>query len=112
MDDNEIYHDRIYDISLGGASIFAYKNIITEEPLVILVDTPLPHFRQNKVVTRIECNMRHTVLSSAQHKFHIGVHFLRFQGIEKRLLAEALFRSLALPTRRISEEKGSSNPLS
>lgn len=101
MGENEIYHDHIYDLSLGGAGIYADKNIITGEPLVILIDTPLPHFRQKKVITRIECVMCHTVLSSHNPKFHIGVHFLRFQGIEKHLLEEALFSRPALPTRRV-----------
>lgn len=101
MGEHEIYHDRIYDLSLGGAGIYADKNIITDEPLVILIDTPLPHFRQKKVIAKIECTMCHTALFSNNSKFHIGVHFLHFQGIEKHLLVEALFKRPALPTRRI-----------
>jgi hypothetical protein len=101
MGDQEIYNDRIYDLSLGGAAIYAEKNIITKEPLVILIDTPLPHFRQKKIVTKIDCNLCHVEPPSGQPKFHIGVNFLRFQGMEKHLLAEALFTRPALPTRRI-----------
>lgn len=100
MGEKEIYHDRIYDISLGGAGICAGRNILTGNPLVILIDTPLPHFRQKKVPARIECSMCHTVLASDQDKFYIGVQFLHFRGIEKYLLAEALFSLPVLPTRR------------
>lgn len=102
MGENEIYHDRICDLSLGGAGIYADKNIVTGEPLVILINTPLPHFRQKSVVTSIECTMCHTVLSSNSSTFHIGIQFLRFQGVEKHLLAEALFNRPVLPTRRIN----------
>lgn len=98
--ENEIYHDRIHDLSLGGAAIYAGKNIITDEPLVMLIETPLPHFNQKKVLTRIECHMCHTEPSADEHRFHLGVNFLRFQGIEKHLLAEALANCPALPTRR------------
>lgn len=102
MGEKEIYHDRIYDLSAGGAGIYADKNILTGEPLVMLIDTPLPHFRQKRVVTRIECSMCHAVLSSNNSVFHIGIKFLRFQGIERHLLSEALLNRPALPTRRIN----------
>lgn len=101
MGEKEIYHDCLYDISLGGAGIFADNNIITGDPLVISIDTPLPHFVQKKVITRIECTMCHTVLNTSNPKYYIGISFLRFQGVEKHLLAEALLKLRALTTRRI-----------
>jgi hypothetical protein len=102
MGDKEIYNDRIYDLSLGGAAIYAEKNIITKEPLVILIDTPLPHFMQKKIVTRIDCKLCHTEQPPTDRsKFHIGVNFMRLYGMEKHLLAEALFDRPALPVRRL-----------
>jgi c-di-GMP-binding flagellar brake protein YcgR len=100
MGDTEIYHDRIYDISLGGAAIYTDENIITNEPLVMLIETPVPHFQQKTVVARIECKMRHAVLPPGQSRFYIGMHFLHFQGLEKHLLAEAFFNRPTLPVRR------------
>jgi len=99
--DHEIFHGRIHDISLGGACFLTEKKIVTAEPLVMLIDTPLPHFRQKEVVTRIECSLRHAVPSSSDSKFHLGINFIHFQGIEKHLLAEALFLRSPLPSRRI-----------
>lgn len=98
--DHDIFHGRIRDISLGGACLHADKSIVTSESLVMLIDTPLPHFRQKEVVTRIECTLCHAVQPPNDPKFHIGINFISFQGLEKHLLAEALFLRPTLPSRR------------
>ncbi len=87
----EIYRDRIHDISLGGAGIYSDTDIFTEEQLVILLETPLPFGRVRKVITGIECNMRKPVFLADHGKFHIGLGFVRFYGVDKHFLAEALF---------------------
>jgi c-di-GMP-binding flagellar brake protein YcgR len=87
----EIYHDRLHDISLAGAGIYSDTDIFTEGQLVILVETPLPYGRVRKVITGIECNMCKPVFLADRGKFHIGLDFVRFYGVDKHFLAEALF---------------------
>lgn len=88
--EDEIFCGRISDLSLGGAGIVADNNIMTGDPLVMLIETPLPHFAEKRVVTKVECIMCHTVSSSEDAKFRLGIQFLSFQGVEKHLLEEAL----------------------
>jgi c-di-GMP-binding flagellar brake protein YcgR len=87
----EIYRDRVHDISLAGAGIYSDTDIFTEGALVILVETPLPYGRVRKVITGIECRMCRPVFLADHGKFHIGLDFVRFYGIDKHFLAEALF---------------------
>lgn len=93
-DGSEIYRDRLNDISLGGAGIYSDTDIYTDSPIVMLVETPLPHSYGNvsKVLAGIECSMCKPVFFEERQQFHIGVQFLRFHGIGKHLLAEALFK--------------------
>ena len=96
----DIFHDRIFDLSLCGAGVFSATDIYTEEPLLMVIETPLPYMKSSKAITGIECNLCNPFFLEKRQQFHAGVQFLRFHGIGKHLLAEALFTQKELTTRR------------
>lgn len=101
----EIFHGRIFDLSLWGAGIYSKTDIYTEKLLVMLVETPLPYGELRKAIIGIECTLCNSLFSEGRQQFHAGVQFLRFRGIDKHLLAEALFtqkKSITRRTHRIS----------
>ena len=104
-DTREIFHDRIFDISLCGAGVFSATDIYTEEPLVMLIETPLPYVKSRKAITSIECNLCNPFFLEKRQQFHAGVQFSRFYGISKHLLAEALFTQKESATRRDKQSK-------
>ena len=104
-DGKEIFHGRVSDISLGGAAIYSDMDIYTGQPLVMLIATPLPSAKgkHSKAIAGIQCAMCKPVFSEEHRQFRTGVQFLRFHGIDKHLLADALFTLNPLPARRIQE---------
>lgn len=105
-DNKEIFRDRIFDLSLVGAGIYSDTDISTEDRLVMLITTPLPDGESRKTIIGIECTLRSSSFSEERQQFHAGVRFMRFHGIDKHLLAEALFtqkESIIRRSRRISD---------
>ncbi|MDE2310392.1 MAG: hypothetical protein KGL01_06130 [Betaproteobacteria bacterium] len=101
-----IFHNRIFDLSLWGAEIYSKTDIYTEKLLLMLIETPLPYGKLRKAVIGIECTLCNSLFSEGRQQFHAGVQFLRFRGIDKHLLAEALFtqkESISKRTHRISD---------
>lgn len=108
-ENGEVFHDRIFDLSLVGAGIYSDTDISTEEPLVMLIETPLPDGESWKTIIGIECTLRNSLFSEEYQQFHIGVKFLRFHGIDKHLLAEALLSQKESIIRRSRRKSDSLN---
>jgi len=105
-DEDEIFHDRIFDLSLSGAGIYSNTDVFTEEPMVMLIESPLPDGEFRKVIIGIDCAVRNSSFSEERQQFRAGLQFLGFRGLDKHLLAEALFtqeESIIRRTRRISD---------
>lgn len=98
--DGEMFHDRIFDLSLWGAGIYSKTDIYTEKRLLMLIETPLPYGELRKAVISIECTFCNSLFSEGRQQFHAGMQFLSFSGIDKHLLAEALFTQKESITRR------------
>jgi c-di-GMP-binding flagellar brake protein YcgR len=92
-DSREIYRGRLHDISLGGAGIYSAHEIYTEQLLVMLIEIPLPdsYGKNRKVIAGVQCSLHKPVFSEMRQQLRTGVQFRRFHGIDKHLLAEALF---------------------
>lgn len=103
---NELYRDRLRDISLGGASFYSNLEIYSDQPLVMLIEIPLPYGKIRKSIAGIECALCKPVFSDEKQQFHSGVQFLRYYGIDKHLLAEALFSQNKAAVRR-NQQTGS-----
>lgn len=103
--DGEIFHDKLDDISMGGAGIYSDTDIYSEKSLVMLIETPLPssYGKTSKIITGIECGLCKPVFLEERQQFRTGVQFLRFHGIDKHLLAEALFTQHKAAARRHQE---------
>jgi hypothetical protein len=86
----ELFHDRIHDVSLCGASFFAEADIYTEQPLVLLLETPQAFGRTEKNIAGIECVMCQPVYVPEEGKYRVELRFVRFYGIAKHLLADIL----------------------
>lgn len=105
-DNDEIFHDRISDLSLCGAGIYSNTELSTEEPMVMLIESPLPDGEFRKVIIGIDCAVRNSSFSEERRQFRAGLQFLRFRGIDKHLMAEALLiqeESVIRRTRRKSD---------
>jgi hypothetical protein len=99
----EIFHDRICDISLAGAGLYSEADIYTEALLVMLIETPLPYGKFRKVIAGIQCILCKPTFSEERRQFHMGIQFQRFHGIDKHLLAEALFTQKQVAERHNQE---------
>ncbi|HEU0186987.1 MAG TPA: hypothetical protein VFR06_03745 [Gallionellaceae bacterium] len=89
-DSAELFHDRISDVSLCGAGLYADSDIYIEQPLVLLLEMPLVFGRAEKNIAGIECSMCRPIFMQNQGKFRVGLQFVRFHGIGKHLLADIL----------------------
>jgi c-di-GMP-binding flagellar brake protein YcgR len=86
----EVFHGRLHDVSLGGAGFHADANIHTVQRLILLLEAPLAFGRVTKHIAGVECSMRTPIYVPEQGKFRVGLHFVRFHGINKHLLADIL----------------------
>lgn len=105
-DNGEVFRDRIFDVSLCGAGIYSDTEISTEDAMVMLIETPLPDGEHRKTIIGIDCAVRNSSFSEERQQFRASVEFLRFRGVDKHLLAEALFTqeaSINRRSRRISD---------
>lgn len=86
----EIFHGRLHDVSLGGAGFHVDSDIHTAQRLILLLETPLVFGRVEKTIVGVECNMRRPIYVPERATFRVGLHFVRFHGINKHLLADIL----------------------
>ncbi|OGS96671.1 MAG: hypothetical protein A3H31_07915 [Gallionellales bacterium RIFCSPLOWO2_02_FULL_57_47] len=106
QDNDEIFHDRISDLSLYGAGIYSNTELSTDVPMVLLIESPLPDGEFRKVIIGIDCAVRNSLFSEERRQFRAGLQFLGFRGIDKHLIAEALLtrgESVIRRTRRKSD---------
>lgn len=82
------FHGRTYDLSLGGACIYADQNIFVLEPVAMTIRVHTNH--HSFKVIGVKCSMLYNIISSNYGKFRIGIQFLEFNGDGKKVLAEAL----------------------
>lgn len=82
------FHGRTYDLSLGGACIYADHNIFVVEPVAMSIRVHTSH--HSFKVIGVKCSMLYNILSSNYGKFRIGIQFIEFNGDGKEVLAEAL----------------------
>jgi c-di-GMP-binding flagellar brake protein YcgR len=99
-ENGEVFHDRIFELSLSGAGIYSDTEISTEDPMVMLIEAPLPDGVHRKVIIGIDCALCNWSFSEERQQFRASVRFLRFRGIDKHLLAEALFTQIESVSRR------------
>jgi hypothetical protein len=97
------FHGRTYDLSLGGASIYADENIYVDDPVVmtIKVRTKLNSSR----VIGVKCQMLYTILSSNYGKFRIGIQFLEFNADGEDTLTEALSKLVPIKDNKAREKE-------
>lgn len=89
-DQNEIYHGRTHDLSLGGASVFVDHNIFMDTKVLMLLAIPPNLPGQKEIIIEAECRMAHTVFDSGKGRFRIGMRFLGFKGAGKKILSYIL----------------------
>lgn len=108
-ENGEIFHERVFDISLSGAGIYSDTEIPTEDPVVMLIEAPFPDGESRKAIIGIDCTLCNSSFSEERQQFRASVRFLRFRGIEKHLLAEALFTQKESVSRRAAISSRSLN---
>lgn len=94
--ENEIYHGRTHDLSLGGASIFVDHNIFMDSIVVMMLAIPPQISGQKETIIVTRCRMAHTVFDSGHGQFRIGMRFLGFKGGDKEILSHILSK-LTIP---------------
>lgn len=96
----EVFHDRIFELSLSGAGIYSDTEISAEDPMVMLIEAPLQDGVPRKIIIGIDCALCNSSFSEERQQFRASVRFLHFRGIDKHLLAEALFAQKESVSRR------------
>lgn len=88
--DNELFHGRTHDISIGGASIYSEKNIFVEGAITLFLKLP-PHVEnRTEIIIEIQSRMTNIILSSDHQHFRIGMQFLHFKENGRELLESNL----------------------
>jgi hypothetical protein len=82
------FHGQTFDLSLGGACIYADENIFVEDEVVmsIMVHT-INHKRK---VIGVKCRMLYNIVSTNYGKFRIGIQFIEFNGNSREVLSQSL----------------------
>ncbi len=90
MGAHESYCGNVSELSLGGASFFADIKIFSPEPIVATIEIPTHLSSLKSPAVSVKCIILHSVPSSQNGKFRIGIKFIGFNDRGREILAEAL----------------------